>query len=459
VSAPFAFYDGQNLLGTAPGALSGPVDLYTLLSQGLREGTREEVLDAVLARVSGRKLRIRAGVPLSRLELNKKELGFIELMRAGPDTPEALITGSGLKPIDAKRLLYLLTLIRGVEAAEGTGKVFASVAPPGSSEPPGAPPMSGSASSVTGSFPKNTQGDATASGRGGAVANMPKITLDSAPSVRPPAPISVPPTTASLPPPPMPVGLSAQDEARFREVASLYQRLDEITHYELLGVKQDATSQEISNAYFALVKRFHPDRLPPTLAPIVRCAQMIFDRVTEANETLTSQSARDEYQRAVAAGGGTRASERMMRDVLESTVDFQKAEVLVKRREYPQAMKMLQSAIHKAPDEPDYLALHAWLLHLMNPGDSAPFPEMIKALDKALSVNPRSERAFHYKGVILKRMKRDAEALSCFRQAAELNPRNLEAAREVRLATMRRDSKPPPGGSGKLLSKLFGKGD
>jgi curved DNA-binding protein CbpA len=456
--APFAFYDGQNLLGTAPGALVERVDLLTVLARGLRENGREDVMDAALARVAGRTLRLRLGVPLDRLSLEAREQGFIELMRASPDTPERLIATSGLRPIEAKRVLYLLTLIRGVEAAEGTSKVFKSVHPPGATIPPkAAVPANPPPTAVT--LPSESGRHFV---RVDPIMNMPRMTLGG--SGRPPPPTSVPPTVGSMPPPAAPPSLSAQDEARWREVAALYSKLDDINHFELLGIKTDAKTNDISNAYFGLVKKYHPDRLPAALSPLLRCAQMIFDRITEANETLSNQEQRDEYVKSVSAGGGTRASEQMMRDVLESAVEFQKVEILLKRREYPQAMHLLQSAISKNPEEPDYLATQGWLLHLMNPNEPAPYADMARPLEKALALNPRSERAHHYYGVILKRMRRDNEALRHFKQAVELNPRNLEAAREVRLASMRRDSKAPgpiTGSSNKLLSRIFGgsKGD
>jgi tetratricopeptide (TPR) repeat protein len=449
-SAPYAFYEGQNLLGAGEGALNERVDLFTLLSRGLRAHAQEESMDAELSRVADRPLRIRAGVPLDRLELLPKERALIDVMRAGPATALELIRSTELEPRDAKRILYLLTLIRGIEADQGSG--FASIRP-------GAIP-----SAPTGQRTLPT-GPSSAISRG--------VTLGDAPapfSVRPgvSGPKSIPVTFSSAPPdirtepaPPPPSRLTNDELTRWVELASLHDRLDSLTHFELLSVAKTAPAKDISSAYFALVKKFHPDRLPEPLKPLARCAQLVFDRATEANSVLADPAQRDEYVKAVDAGGGTRAAERMMRNVLESAVEYQKAEVLMRRREVDQAMEMLQSALAKNPDEGDYHAMYAWLLHLKHPSEPAPFDDMLRALDKALTQNARNERAHYYKGVVLKRMKRDKEAVRHFKQAMEINPRNVDAAREVRLATMRRDSKPPSPGasSGKLLSKLFGKGN
>jgi tetratricopeptide (TPR) repeat protein len=440
--APYGFYEGQNLLGTGDGILLEKLDTYTLVARGLRDHAREDVLDGVLAKIAGKPIRMRSNVPLSRLELNTKEMAFIDQLRARTSTPEELIAGAELSSKDARRLLYLLTLIRGVEAVEGAG--FTSMHPPQDS----------------GAFGRRVSVGDSRIGMGesmpprGIIAGMGSgphnIGAAFAATRTRPSPPQAPQFAPS-----MPGGLSRNDEAKWVELSLLYERLDDVNHFELLKVQKEANKDAVSAAYYALVKKFHPDRLPTALEPLTRCAQLVFERLTEAHETLTNATAREEYLKAVAAGGGTRASERMMREVLESAMEYQKAEVLMRRRDYPQAMNLLRSAMNRNPDESDYQALYAWLLHLMNPNEPAPFDDMLRALDRALKANPRNERAHFYKGTILKRMKRDNEAIRHFKQAVDINPRNVDAAREVRIADMRKDSKPPPGQGG-ILSRLFG---
>lgn len=484
--APYGFYEGHNLLGQS-GALQEPIDLYTLLSRGLRVNINDAFMDSVLERVRGRALRIRAGTPLDRLELNQRELALIEPLRNSTATLDTLL-GSGTLPArEAKRTLYLLTLVRGLEATEGRTSIPAM-------EMESFPPQAGS----EGMLARGTLGDAdgpnvsperrsmaaprdsTAPGRGSvtppervqtgmvrvnstaaSVANARNASTaarQAAEQARAAAQTNADNENGKNPSvPPPPIGLNAQDEARWSELIKLYARIDELNHFDLLNVPKTASSQDVQSAYYALVKKFHPDRLPLSLAPLVRAAQLLFERLTEANETLSNSELRPGYEQAVGAGGGTREADRTMRNVLESALEFQKAEVLMRRREYTQAMQLLRSAIAKSPEEADYHALYAWLLHLTNPGTPAPVDEMLRSLDRALKSNPRHERAHFYKGNILKRLKRDAEAVRHFRMAAELNPHNVDAAREVRLASMRRDSnKPPPGNPG-VLSRLFKK--
>jgi curved DNA-binding protein CbpA len=438
IEGPYGFYADQNLLGSSDEVLSGKLDIYAALSHGLRTYPRLDLIDTMLARIGERPVRVRDGLPIARLDLPRAEREFVDRLQRTPASLDELVEDGALPEADVRRLLYFLTLIRGIERDEGAGSGLGTTLP-----------------NVTmDSIPVGRRSDPIRS-------EAPPRNSPSPFAFRPaPVPSIVPPPTviSMLPAPPPAAGLNPQDSLRWGELASLYDRLDDLTHYQLLGVAPHAAPHEIAAAYVSVIKKVHPDRLPSGLAPLSRCAQAVFERVTEANNTLGNPAARAEYDQAVTEGGGTRASERQMRNVVESTLDFQKAEVLMKRRDFAQAMQHLRAALSKKPDEPDYHALHGWLLHLMNPTDPAPIDDMLSALDKAIKGNPNSDRTHYYRGMVLKRLKRDREAFAHFRKAMEINPRNVEATREVRLANMRKDSKPPPpaeGSGGGLLSKLF----
>jgi tetratricopeptide (TPR) repeat protein len=86
-------------------------------------------------------------------------------------------------------------------------------------------------------------------------------------------------------------------------------------------------------------------------------------------------------------------------------------------------------------------------------------------LGKAIMLNANCERAYFYRGMLHKRLQREAAAVKDFRKAFELNPRNLDAQREVRLFDMRAGggSGAPPAKKkheeekGGLFGKLFKK--
>ena len=120
------------------------------------------------------------------------------------------------------------------------------------------------------------------------------------------------------------------------------------------------------------------------------------------------------------------------------------------------ALDDLKQILRLTKDEPDYHAMYAWLLMKLNPNDDGPLEEMMESIQTALELFEDHEKANLQKAQILRRMGKPREALRLFRKVVEINPRNTEAAREVRIATMRTKEK-DDGGKFGGLGKLFRK--
>jgi predicted TPR repeat methyltransferase len=89
---------------------------------------------------------------------------------------------------------------------------------------------------------------------------------------------------------------------------------------------------------------------------------------------------------------------------------------------------------------------------------------LVAELTRAIAMNKMCERAHFYRGMLQKRLHKEELAVKDFRRAFELNPRNIDAQREVRIFDMRRGTTPSSGPSstkkgGKVEEKggLFGK--
>jgi len=66
------------------------------------------------------------------------------------------------------------------------------------------------------------------------------------------------------------------------------------THFDVLGVKETATSEQVSKAYRKLAKLYHPDKNPD--------GQEKFIEVTKAYEVLSDDSSRREYEHSLRFG-------------------------------------------------------------------------------------------------------------------------------------------------------------
>ena len=100
-----------------------------------------------------------------------------------------------------------------------------------------------------------------------------------------------------------------------RRILDTFYRLEHLSHYELLGIEQNAEKKAIKAAYFQLVNLFHPDRyFGKNLGSFKSKLERLFTRVTEAHDTLTRGEGRDEYDRYLASVRRTRALDRTLAD-------------------------------------------------------------------------------------------------------------------------------------------------
>jgi tetratricopeptide (TPR) repeat protein len=280
-------------------------------------------------------------------------------------------------------------------------------------------------------------------------------------SAPPPAPPPSSPGTSGLPaPPPSQPQLPAQNLTS--EQSSLKQKILERAvqissqdYFQMLGLERDATPEMVQKAFFGLAKVWHPDRLPPALVDVKDACSKVFTHLTEAQATLVDAERRAEYMTLLKDGGATPDDQAKIQAILEAATEFQKAEIFMKRNDTAQAHEMARKAYALDPEQSEYLAMLTWL--------DAQKPEWvgrektlekIAILDRCIGRNANSERAYFWRGMLFKRIDETSKAMKDFKKAAELNPRNLDAMREVRLHNIRGgQSKPPPANSSSTSSR------
>lgn len=263
-----------------------------------------------------------------------------------------------------------------------------------------------------------------------------------------------------LPPEPPP-GLADEHQKRWEEVARIISMMDRQNYFEMLGVRESAESNDIRSKYMSLAKRWHPDRFPRELSELRPWVEEIFHMLTIANETLGDETKRSEYQKTVMQGGGTPESERKLNVMVEAAISFQKVDVLLKRRRYDEAIAICDDAMAVVRKEPDYPAMKAWVLLVRDGVDDDEVADEIRGLLRTtFQLNPDHVHGHFVRANFLKRMGDHERAHKHFKKVAKLDPRNLEALREVRIGEMRkargRSSAPPSRGHSKRQS-IFGK--
>jgi curved DNA-binding protein CbpA len=266
--------------------------------------------------------------------------------------------------------------------------------------------------------------------------------------------------------------MSAELLARKKEIQDKAAGIDKEDYFTLLGVARDTPTAEIQKAFFGLAKKWHPDRVPATLADVKNLCAKVFGRMSEAHQTLMDPGKRTKYEASLKAGAGAAGddspeAQAQVLAILEADMNYQKAEICLKRNDTKQAEEFCNKAIAVEPKQANYIAMLAWLQSLkpqkQDPGSTQ---QQVAELTRAIGISQACERAFFYRAMLLKRLGQEGPAVKDFKRAMELNPRNVDAQREVRLYNMRGGEKAKPsnapGSKGKdegggIFGKLFKK--
>ncbi|MGE0791112.1 MAG: DnaJ domain-containing protein [Sandaracinaceae bacterium] len=419
-SGPYAFYEGVDLVGEGERVRSGAVNVFPLVAASLRGSSRDDIAAAVVHRFGDAMLRFHRGVDLEALGLLPEERATVDLLRAKPMPAARLRELSPLEPRMVMRLVYLLAITKSIEPWDGVTAT------------PSRRPVR-----------KSPSGTTEEEDHAGPLERRRRA-----------EPESVPPAPDGLAPPLQ----ERWNEIRERAIAIEYEN-----YFDMLGIPRDSSSETVQRAYFGLVKQWHPDRLPADLAALRPQVERIFRYLTRASETLSDPTKRGSYLVTVQDGGGTPEKERELAAIVDAAMEYRKVEVLLRRRDWTEALALVEEILAVAPLEADYHAARGHILFQASGGDPSRQEEILASLDRALELSKDNDRAHLYKGIALKRWGEPTQALFHFQRAAELNPKNIDAVREVRIAQMRgsvpppgRRTSKPPAKSESLFGKLFG---
>jgi DNA-binding response OmpR family regulator/curved DNA-binding protein CbpA len=225
--------------------------------------------------------------------------------------------------------------------------------------------------------------------------------------------------------------LSTEDSQVRERLANQVAAMRKLDYFEVLGVKQAATREDIKRAYFALAKEYHPDKQVQSKSAEVRAlAQELYDLVSTAHDTLTDPAEKARYLKELAQGSPKRDMGDDVGKILAAEGKFQRGEERMRDRDYAGAYKLFSEAIAAYPGEGEF---HAWLGWSLFQVDATRAEESLRAIDEAIALNPRLDKAYLFLGYIQKATGRPDKAEKQFEKAIQCNPDCTEALRELRL--------------------------
>ncbi len=230
--------------------------------------------------------------------------------------------------------------------------------------------------------------------------------------------------------------MSPEQEKQLIGLREAAQKLLAADYFVALGVPRTASLEDVKKAFVGAAKTWHPDRIPAGLEDARPLLGKLFARLELARATLSDPARRKQYlddlaKPAAAATAGDITS-------AEATLEFRKAEALLKKHDLAGAAAHLRKAVQLAPSSVEYQVLLVWL-QVKPESSRSRLGELAADLDRLIGRESTSERAYFYRGQLRKRLDQLDKAHADFVRASALNPSNVDAAREVRIYTMRKE--------------------
>ncbi|HWP91594.1 MAG TPA: DnaJ domain-containing protein [Thermodesulfobacteriota bacterium] len=223
-------------------------------------------------------------------------------------------------------------------------------------------------------------------------------------------------------------------EALIEEIQSLHSNLEGKSYYEILGINKSARKEEIKNAYFNLVKKFHPDANPDLNKDIRERTEEIFTKITVAYETLYDDAKRKEYD----SRDEVEKVKSQVKLLYDAEIAYKAGEAFLNQRRYREAQEKFLEAVNLNPEEAAYLGALVWARFLGEIDKDRILNDVKKQLEKAIGINPKVAENHYYLGSLYKHMEDLNRAEASFLRAVECNPNYIEAKRELRLLQQRK---------------------
>jgi len=240
-----------------------------------------------------------------------------------------------------------------------------------------------------------------------------------------------------------------------KDIISFYELIQEKEdYYEILNIKKEASVDEIREAYFISIKKFHPDANMNFPEEIRVKSERIFTKVTKAYEILSDEHKRNTFDEKEELS----KFREQANSIYEAEIIYSEGEMLLRQRNFKEAEKKFIEAIELNPDESAFVGINAWAKYLGAPDKEVVFEDVKKELKNAIEMDKNISENYYYLGSIYKFSENLVSAEKFFAMAIEKDPNYIEAKRELRLLKSRKGKNVSSKGSSKKIEKKFWSG-
>ena len=212
-----------------------------------------------------------------------------------------------------------------------------------------------------------------------------------------------------------------------------------------LGVRVGMSPEATRATYFRLARLWHPERIPSALAEVRAECNFVFNKLAEAHRILGEEAA---AERKASMPPDSAASFFSMRpsgalsmappssagaEESGGRITMKDVDAALARGDLDAADTLSHALSHGGADGPTARAVMAWCAAGAGHGSVSLLERGLVALDRLLHGDPECVRGLYYRAQLEMRLGLTDAALRDYRKVVRLDPRHMDAQREVRL--------------------------
>jgi len=183
----------------------------------------------------------------------------------------------------------------------------------------------------------------------------------------------------------------------------------------------------VKKAFFQLARELHPDTVQDGNAELRDLKQRLFSRVNEAAQVLGDEKRRKEHEDELDGKGNVDVAR-----IFAAEEAFQRGEIMIKARKVAEGLALIDEAIELNADEGEFYAWRGWARFVLSKDRKTQHPASVADCKKALAMIEKCLPAWLFLGNMAKAMGELPDAERAFRKVLELDPKHVEAQRELR---------------------------
>jgi tetratricopeptide (TPR) repeat protein len=419
--AVYEFFE-DDLVGSGAAIVTGMFDPYAFVTEAARRHTRQDVVEHVLTRFAATPLCVQPGMDLDRMLLSSQESSFAEVLRDGSATIGTLLAARKLPEAAARRLLYALLVTKvvgaNVPANDQAAGPQTTGAPDGLPAGQSSDAPSSSRNSSLSPEQRRRQSSAAWSAIAARAQQVSRPISGPLQQSQPAGRSMTPPKVASQPTRPLSQPQAAPPGRSLSPTPSASNSgIRSVTPPGSFGVRRSPAPPEMPSP---------PPGRVVTGAPLEHSSsQSGTPRITTPSRPISRVSPRPN-------------SEPL--ESLDAAGKYRRVEAMCTRGAFDEALPIIRALVESERRNPSYLGLLASVLYGQGI-EGTISKEIVDIVNQALRIHPDEVHSLYTKARCYKRMGKIREALHYFKRTVTVDPAHLDAAREVRLLTLRQNEK------------------